>query len=67
VLVVRGRIELPTPRFSGAPYDANWPKYGEMSELTVAEAIVGWTDLDGGGAVAVSFAMPMSGAKPGQW
>ena len=47
MLVVRGRIELPTPRFSGTRHDANWPNCGELSESAVAEAIVGWTDLDG--------------------
>jgi hypothetical protein len=46
--VVRGGVEPPTPRFSGARYDANWPNCGELSELPVAESIVGWTDLDGG-------------------
>jgi hypothetical protein len=48
VLVVRGRIELPTPRFSGTRDDANRAKYGEPREIAVAESIVGWTDLDGG-------------------
>jgi hypothetical protein len=48
VLVVRGRIELPTPQFSGTRDDANRAKYGEPSEIAVAESIVGWTDLDGG-------------------
>jgi len=46
--VVRGGIEPPTPRHSGTQFDANWPNCGELSELTVAEAVVGWTDLDGG-------------------
>ena len=45
-MVVRGGIEPPTPRFSGAQYDENWPTCGELSELTVAESIVGWTDLE---------------------
>ena len=44
-MVVRGGIEPPTPRFSGVQYDANWANCGELSELTVAEAMVGWTDL----------------------
>jgi hypothetical protein len=46
--VVRGRIELPTPRFSGTRNGANRAKYGEPREIAVAESIVGWTDLDGG-------------------
>ena len=46
-MVVRGGIEPPTPRFSGTQFDANWAKYGELREMAVAEAIVGWMDLDG--------------------
>jgi hypothetical protein len=43
-MVVRGGIEPPTPRSSGARFDANWANYGELSEIAVAEAMVGWTD-----------------------
>jgi len=46
--VVRGGIEPPTPRSSGARFGTNWPDCAELSESTVAEAVVGWTDLDGG-------------------
>jgi len=54
VLVVRGGIEPPKPRASGARLDANWPDHGELIELAVAEAIVDWTDLDAGAAAAGS-------------
>ena len=64
-LVVRGGIEPPTPRFSGTRNDANRAKYGELSELAVAEVIVGWMDLDGGAAPAASLAGPMGGIQQG--
>jgi len=61
--VVRGGIEPPTPRFSGTQFDANWAKYGELREMAVAEAIVGWTDLDGNPVRAVAArAAPGSGS-----
>ena len=64
-MVVRGGVEPPTPRFSGARYDANRAKYGELSELTVAEAMVGWMDLDGDAATAVSLSAPTGGIRQG--
>ena len=64
-MVVRGGIEPPTPRFSGARYGANWPNCGELSELTVAESIVGWTDLDRGAGAVASRATPAGGIRLG--
>ena len=60
-MVVRGGIEPPTPRFSGTEHRANWVNCGELSELAVAEAVVGWTDLDRDAALAVSRGPPAGG------
>jgi hypothetical protein len=44
-LVVRGRIELPTPRFSGEPGCPNRANMHESGELAVVESVGGRHDL----------------------
>ena len=66
-MVVRCGIEPPTPRSSGTRYDANWPDCGERREVAVAEAIVGWTDLDRGAPESASLGTPTGGVRRGRW